>query len=117
MLAFLSSIDVSKSTMHIIPRRYESFFDSDEISSLIAVYDVLYPGLEIRHIPMLNERFLELKVFNETFISVKSKGTKWVGLHFFTKLIFVTQRFGLRPSSECTVHTRYRVYIAIASMI
>ena len=34
---------------------------------------MMYPGLEIRHIPMLHERFLQLKVFNETFISVKSK--------------------------------------------
>ena len=37
-------------------------------------------------------------------------GVKWVRLHFFTKKIFVT-RFSLRPSSECRVHTRYRVYI------
>ena len=69
---FLANIDASESTMHIIPRRYESFFDSDEISSLTAVYDVLYPGVKIR---MFHERFLELKVFNETFISLKSKGS------------------------------------------
>ena len=61
--------------MHIMPHRFESFFNSDEISSLTAVYDVLYPGLEIRHIPMLHGHFLELKVFNETFISVTSKGS------------------------------------------
>ena len=61
--------------MYMIPHRFESFFDSDEISSLTGVYDVLYPGLEIRHIPMLHESFLELKVFNKIFISVKSKGS------------------------------------------
>ena len=43
-------------------------------------------------------------------MSERVRGAKWVGLHFFTKIIFVT-RLGLRPSSECTVHARYRVYI------
>ena len=37
-------------------------------------------------------------------------GAKWDGLHFFTKIIFVTEPLGLRPSSECTVHTRYSLY-------
>ena len=43
-------------------------------------------------------------------------GAKSVGLHFFTKIIFVTQRFGLSPSSECTVHIRYRVYISVCGL-
>ena len=30
---------------------------------------------------------------------------------------FITQRFGLRPSSKCTVHTSYRVYIPTVSMM
>ena len=30
---------------------------------------------------------------------------------------FITQRFNLRPSSKCTVHTSYRVYIPTVSMM
>lgn len=68
-------IDASDSGINYnVHRRYEAYFDSDEVALIRSVYEVLYPGKMIGHIPMFHERFHELKVFNEMFLSVKSRG-------------------------------------------
>ena len=72
--SLLDDIDATECAMHIIPHRYENFFNSPEVASLTAVYKSLYSTLEIQHIPMVHERFYELKIFNERLGLTKSRG-------------------------------------------
>ncbi len=63
-------------------------FSSTEVESLRSVYRKLYPGMVINHIPMVHERFYDLKVFHEKFLSARAKGSHssavcayWAGLN------------------------------------
>ena len=70
-----SEINATEGPKHMLCRRYEQLFDSYEVESLTTVYQTLYLGVPL-HIPMTHERFNELRVFNETFVSLKSKGSQ-----------------------------------------
>ena len=69
-----SEINATEGPMYTLYRRYERLFDSSEVESLTKVYQALYPCVALPHIPMVHEIFHELKVFNETIVSSKSKG-------------------------------------------
>lgn len=71
----LSEVNATEGPMPMLYRKYEHLFDSYEVESLTTVYQTLYPGVSL-HIPMRHERFHQLRVFGETFISLKSKGSQ-----------------------------------------
>ena len=54
--------------------------------SLTAVYQMVYPNTTFEHVPMRYEYFYRLKVFNETYTSVRGKGNSsaicayWAGI-------------------------------------
>lgn len=84
----LSDIDASESTVHTFSRRFETLFNCIEVVSLKSVYGKLYPGVVISHVPMVHERFYDLKVFHEKFLSTRAKGSHspavcayWAGLN------------------------------------
>ena len=54
--------NATKDKMHVIYRRYEGIFESDEVESLVTVYQALYPGVEFEHVPMTHEIFHELQM-------------------------------------------------------
>lgn len=76
----LSNIDASEGLMYTCSRKYEALFNSIEVESLTSVYSTLYPGLMMRHVPMVYERFHELKTFNQTFLSVGARGNHSSGI-------------------------------------
>ena len=69
-----SHVNATEGPMHILYRRYEGLFNPDEVESLGTVYQALYPDITFDHIPMVYESVRELRVFNETIVSSKSKG-------------------------------------------
>ena len=86
-LCALASIDATESAMHALYRRYEGIFDSDEIHCLTCVYQTLYPGRQLKHIPMMHEKFQELQIFNEVVSSSRARGShssaicaNWAGI-------------------------------------
>lgn len=60
--------------MHMDFRRYQKFFDHVEVSWLMEVYKVLYPMSEIGHVPMVHERFNEVTVLGQRFLSSNARG-------------------------------------------
>ena len=60
-----SLINAPESPMHKLYRKYESVFQPDEMASLTAVYQTLYPNVIFEIVPMVHERFHVLEVFNE----------------------------------------------------
>ena len=52
----------------------ESVFQPDEMASVTAVYQILYPNVIFETVPMVHERFHVLEVFNEVLSSAESKG-------------------------------------------
>lgn len=84
----ISYIDACESSFHTCSHRCEAIFNYTEVESLASVYRKLYPTTLISHTPMIYERFYELKVFNERFLSAKARGNHssaicayWAGIN------------------------------------
>lgn len=84
----LSIIDASESIMHTYSHRHEAIFNHTEVEYLISVYGKLYPGVIINHVPMIHERFHNFQVFNQRYLSDKTRGSHssavcayWAGIN------------------------------------
>ena len=62
--------------LFIVQRRYENFFDHEQVSWLTKVYKLLYPNESIHHVPMFHEKCYEINVFGERLLSKSSKGNQ-----------------------------------------
>ena len=68
-------VDATLKPFFIIHRRYEKFFNHEQVSWLTQVYSLLYPNKTITHVPMFHETFNEVNVLGERLLSKGSKGS------------------------------------------
>lgn len=83
----VNEINAVDCTLFHIGQKYEKYFDHDEVTTLSEVYSVLYPDQQLHHVPMVHERFYEVKVFNMIFLSSHARGNQsaavcayWAGI-------------------------------------
>ena len=70
----MDEINAVDNTLYIITKKYEKYFDDNEVATLSEVYSVLFPDKQYHHVPMVHKRFYEIKVFNRILVSSKAKG-------------------------------------------
>ena len=58
----------------IISKKTRKWFTSEEVSWLSKVYEELYPGMKIDHLPMLHERFHGVSVFGKNILPAGTRG-------------------------------------------
>ena len=70
----LSDIDATENDLYQVHRRFEKLLSPTEVSSLTAVYRLLYPEKEINHVQMVYQQFREVSVLGVRFLSTLSRG-------------------------------------------
>ena len=61
-LSLIECVDATLMPCYTLHRRYEKFFDNEQVSRLTHVYSLLYPHETINKVPMFHETVHEVKV-------------------------------------------------------